>query len=117
MSLPKKGSRKLTHKEQSYRYQIVRREQNIAVIIEDISGKGQPLIAHFDRFMGKIDKAYEWGDPYQEMHPRIQLTPKTLAEVVEYALENGWVPGKPGSMLELHHMEEKVDVQLIPRKA
>ncbi|MEM7163154.1 MAG: hypothetical protein AAF487_12025 [Bacteroidota bacterium] len=113
MGLPKKGSRVLQIDDCTYRYIVSGNDDTIDLIIELEDGKGQRFMASFYYHHMRTEKKTIKGESYSSLTQRNQITPGVVKEVIEYGIQNGWKPEKPGKELRLNLIDDKINLNLL----
>lgn len=113
MAFPKKGLKKITVDGVRYGYVVSGNDGWIDFYIGLLESNGEILTGKFSYhsisipiFEGK-DKFSGWS-----LHQRIRITPKTIRQVIEYGLKNGWRPHEKTGQMELGDMDDRIALNL-----
>lgn len=102
MSLPRKGSRAVSHDQHRYRWHVRRKptyaqgafSTPMTVAIERIGDEpGTVLLVNL-----RVSRPDNWLDPHQTA-----LTPAVVRKIIASALEAGWNPDAQGGAFEYEH--------------
>lgn len=102
MSIPRKGSRTLSHGEHHYRWHVRRKPTYVqgafstpmTVAIERVSDEpGTVLLVNL-----RVSRPDNWIGPHQTA-----LKPATVREIITSALDAGWDPDAQGRAFEYEH--------------
>jgi hypothetical protein len=113
VAFPKKGIRKITVGGTQYGYHVTGNDDWIGFSIGLLEENGEILTGSFSYHSNSITnfqkdgKVKSWSG-YQ----RVKITPDTIRQVIIYALQNGWDPGKNKGQKELGNMDDKIDLNL-----
>lgn len=113
MALPKKGLRKITINNFHYAWSATGNDGWISLSIAPLDNQGQLVTTSFGYHSAATGVFYT-SDGSKTVHTEQQLiiTPHIVRQVVEYALKQGWNPAKKGLQLNLHNVEDKLDLRL-----
>ena len=103
MSLPKKGLRTLMIDQTNYGWQVTGNDGWIDLYIESLEVKnGQLLNVKFDYYRKQ-------GDLLDENNSQFKISSGIVKQVIYLGLANGWEPEKRIAVLNLGHVDRKIN--------
>ena len=93
MTLPRRGSRILTHGERRYRWRVSTVEGQLQLVVHDDEDSGQVLLARFERH-DRYQRTPE-GD-WSRVSQGRTITPEVVRRMIDHGLVNGWRPLESG---------------------
>ncbi len=113
MSFPKKGLRKITVDEIKYAYRITGNDMFINFAIGLLTQNGQLLIGDFSYYENRFPQFDKNGKiNCWHVYPRIEITPKTIRQVIAYGLKNGWKPKEKSGAFRLKNVGDEIELNL-----
>ncbi|MCY9785774.1 hypothetical protein KIK06_17950 [Nocardiopsis sp. EMB25] len=104
MTMPRKGTRRITVDGVAYRWRVrarptraelARAHGRFGFAVEAVDTPGHPLVVTLDHPRPSGDGCCPFGPPSEGRDPE-PVTPARVAEAVRAALSEGWAPGTPG---------------------
>jgi hypothetical protein len=111
MAFPKKGLRKITVDGVKYGYVVSGNDGWIDFHIGLVERNGEILTGKFSYHSIKIpndgstEESQNWA-----WRQRMKLTPKTIRQIIEYGLKNGWNPHEKTGLMDLRDMDDQIEL-------
>lgn len=104
MAIAKKGSRKITVGDISYRWSIRKKPTYFQAAFEDNITAAVELL---DQPASVLHITFPWARPDNWINPsKLAITPKLIEECITEAIENGWKPHICGSAMEMKYTDK-----------
>ena len=113
MTLPKKGFRKIVVADITYQYKITGEDYGIGFLIGLYNVNGQLLSGNVSYKSNRVTNFKGNGEIQSwSLHQRTIITPKTIRQIIEFALKNDWKPYENRKPLFLKDFEDYIELEL-----
>ncbi|OED48097.1 hypothetical protein AB832_00375 [Flavobacteriaceae bacterium (ex Bugula neritina AB1)] len=113
MALPKKEFRSIHVNDTLYKYKITGEDGGIRIIIGLPNSNGQVLIGWISYHSSHVSNFNSEGIVKSwSIYQRTIVTPKTIREVILYALDNNWKPEENLKQMLIPDLDDKINLQL-----